>query len=61
LPKEEAKPMKTPPAASVPLEGRSVSLPTAKPTYAYAAYGEEEKTTKKDDRTVASKKEPAKK
>jgi hypothetical protein len=61
MPKEEAKPMKTPPVNSVPLEGRSVSLPAAKPKYTYAGYGEEEKTTKKDDRTVSSKKEPAKK
>jgi hypothetical protein len=57
---DEAKPMKTPPVNSVPLEGRSVSLPAAKPKYNYAAYGEDEKT-KKDDRTVASKKEPGKK
>jgi hypothetical protein len=61
LPKEEAKPMKTPPVNSVPLEGRSVSLPAAKPKYTFTAYGEEGRTTKKDDRTVASKKEPAKK
>jgi hypothetical protein len=58
LPPEETKPLRTP--NTVPLEGRSVSLPAAKPKYTYAAYGADEKT-KKDDRTVASKKEPGKK
>jgi hypothetical protein len=58
LPADEVKPMKTP--YTVPLEGRSVSLPAAKAKYTYAAYGEEEKT-KKDDRTVAVKKEQGKK
>ena len=57
---DHLQPMKTPPTASVPLEGRSVSLPAAKPNYTYAAYGEEEKT-KKENRTVATKKEPGKK
>jgi hypothetical protein len=60
LPSDGAKPMKTPPAVSVPLEGRSVSLPAPKPKYTYTAFGEEQDTGK-EDRSVASKKQPTKK
>jgi hypothetical protein len=57
-PREEAAPLKSPPVNSVPLEGRSVSLPAAKAKYTYTAYGEEPTRIKtREDRAVTVKKE----
>jgi hypothetical protein len=61
-PREEAAPLKSPPVNSVPLEGRSVSLPAGKAKYTYAAYGEEPTQSKAgEDRAVTVKKDQGKK